>query len=78
MSPESVLHPLVVDARGVAELLGVSRSLVFKLDSQGRLPRGIRLGKRKVWFVEELRDWLRAGAPSRERWEAIKARGAGS
>lgn len=61
---------LAVDADGLAELLSVSRALVFKLDAAGRLPRGLYLGRRRVWSVAEVAEWLRAGAPSREDWEA--------
>ncbi len=67
---DHALHPLAVDARGVSLLLGISRSLVCKLDATGRLPRGIHLGRRKVWQIDEVRAWLAAGAPGRERWEA--------
>jgi len=31
---------------------------------RGRLPRGTRLGRAKLWLVDELRAWLAAGAPS--------------
>ncbi len=66
----SAVAPLVVDAFGLADMLLVSRSTILKLDSSGRIPNGVCLGRRKVWPIEEIREWLRAGAPTRERWEA--------
>ncbi len=71
------LEPLAVDAAGVGHLLCVSRATVFQLDSCGRLPRPVRLGKRcPRWIVSELHEWLRAGAPNREAWEQLNARSA--
>ena len=75
MSPNESTHPagLTVGIKGLAKLLGISRSLACKLDASGRLPRGIYLGRRKVWSVAEIEAWLAAGAPTREVWEAQKA-----
>jgi len=62
--------PLAVGVTGLADLLGVSRSHIYRLDGEGKLPRGIHLGGRKVWSVEQVRAWLEDGAPRREIWEA--------
>ncbi|MBI5433300.1 MAG: DNA-binding protein [Planctomycetes bacterium] len=68
ITPQS--NRLAVDADALADLLSISKAMVFKLDASGRLPRGIYLGRRRVWPVAEVAEWLRAGAPSREDWEA--------
>jgi len=68
-STSKIPPPLSVGARELARLLGVSRAHVYRLDGEGRLPRGIHLGGRKLWVVEEIRAWLRAGAPRRALWE---------
>lgn len=62
---------LSVSAGELGELLGVSRSHVYRLDGEGRLPQAIHLGGRRIWLVEEVRAWLRSGAPRREVWEQI-------
>lgn len=62
---------LAVDSRGVAELLGISASMVRKLDASGRLPSALRLGRRKLWRVSEIRSWLERGAPTRDAWEEM-------
>lgn len=64
--------PLTVDARGAAALLGISRSSFWKLHSAGKVPRPLRFGRATRWNREELELWLRAGAPSRERWEELQ------
>jgi predicted DNA-binding transcriptional regulator AlpA len=66
------LEPLAVGAKAAARLCGVSRSLWYSLDSAARVPEGVRLAGRRVWPLDELRDWLRAGCPSRDRWAAIR------
>jgi len=65
--------PLLVDARDAARLLGIGRTLFLQLDNSGRLgPLGLKLGKRRLWSVEELRAWVQAGAPRREIWMKLK------
>ena len=57
----------------VAGLLQVSLRHVAAMNSSGRLPRPIRLGRAVRWLADELHAWLEAGAPARDRWEALKA-----
>jgi len=61
--------PLAVSAREAARLVNVSARHWAGLVARGRAPAGVRLGRRRVWPLEELRGWLAAGAPSREHWE---------
>lgn len=73
-NPALELHPLVVDTRGVARLLGLCERTVRALNSSGRLPRALALGRRRVWRVREIEAWLEAGAPERSRWDEIRRR----
>ncbi len=68
----SVSQPIAVDAPGVARLLGISERMVRKLNLRGELPRAARLGRRRVWLVEELKLWMRIGCPHRDLWERMK------
>lgn len=63
---------MLLSANEVAELLGVSLAFVRKLDSSGRLPRAIRLGRTVRWSLRTLENWLAVGAPPRERWESMQ------
>lgn len=67
------LARLAVDAAGVTRLLSVSERHVWALHSSGRLPLPIKAGRAVRWSVDELRQWLLAGAPPRERWQAMRA-----
>jgi predicted DNA-binding transcriptional regulator AlpA len=69
------IDKLLVDAREAARLLDISERHLWALHSSGRLgPRPTALGRSKRWRVEELRAWLAAGAPSRDRWLAMNER----
>lgn len=66
---------IALPAADVAKLLDVSERHVWALHASGRLPRPIRLGRAVRWSADELRDWLAAGAPSRDAWERAKEEG---
>ena len=65
-------NPLAMSATDLAEQLGVSLRHLRRLDSAGKLPKPIRLGRSVRWQVAEIENWLDAGAPDRQRWQAIK------
>jgi len=70
-SPRPTLAPLAVDANDAAHLIGVSRATWWRMHSAGRVPLPVRLATRTPrWRVDELREWLLAGAPNRATWNA--------
>lgn len=64
--------PQCLDARGVADALRVSVRSIRRLDDAGKLPEPLRLGGSKRWLAEDIHDWLRAGAPPRRQWSAMR------
>ena len=67
-------HPFAVDTKEAARLCSVSERHFIKLNDEDLLgPKPVRLGTCVRWNVDELRAWLKAGCPHRERWEAICA-----
>ena len=62
--------PLLIDSKTVATLLGRSERSICRDEEQGRLPRPIMLGGSKRWRLSELRQWVGAGCPARDAWEA--------
>lgn len=73
--PADAMLPLTVDAAGLSRLLGISPRTIRNLNASARLPRPICLGRRRLWSVREIESWLEAGAPGRDRWEALKESG---
>ena len=61
---------LLVTAPEAAELLGVSRAHLYRMQRAGRFPAPVRLGGSVRWRVDELREWVEAGMPTRARWAA--------
>lgn len=62
-----------VGSRRLAKLLYVGLRTVRTWDAAGKLPAPIRVVGRVLWRVSEIRAWLRANAPDRETWAAIRA-----
>jgi predicted DNA-binding transcriptional regulator AlpA len=56
-------------------MLGMSERHVWAMNSSGRLPRPVRLGRSVRWPVDELRQWLAAGARERSHWEQAECEG---
>jgi len=71
------IEPLVVTGPEAARICRVSERTWRSMNAAGRCPRPIHIGRRRLWVVAELRAWVAAGAPARERWEAARA-GAGN
>ena len=75
----TLTHPaeserLALPAADVAKLLGISERHLWAMHATGRLgPRPIALGRAKRWRVDELRAWLDAGAPSRDKWLTMRS-----
>jgi predicted DNA-binding transcriptional regulator AlpA len=75
-SGASTATPLLVPAADAGALSGVSRSSWWALHSSGRCPMPVRLGRKVLWRVDELRAWVAAGCPPRTKWQAMWKAGA--
>jgi predicted DNA-binding transcriptional regulator AlpA len=70
-------HPdrLLVAAVDAAALCGVSRATWLRQHSAGRVPAPVRIGRRTLWRLDELRAWIDAGCPDRDTWQTIRTTG---
>ena len=46
-------------------------------DAAGRLPPPVRIGRSKRWRRQEILDWISAGCPNRQTWEAMNKKKTG-
>jgi hypothetical protein len=60
-----IVKPLLVDTTTAARMCGVCRRYWLQLDNAGKVPAPVRFGKRKLWSVKELQDWVAQGCPAR-------------
>lgn len=66
------LEPELIDVGKMAYILGIGERTVRRLDTEGRLPIPVKLGGSIRWRLNEVRQWVRAGCPGRQKWEDIK------
>jgi predicted DNA-binding transcriptional regulator AlpA len=61
--------PVLVNAKALARMLGLSTSNVHKMNRTGELgPIPVKLGGRRLWRTEEISRWVMAGCPGRMKW----------
>jgi len=69
----ATVEKLLVDVTEAARMLGIGRTLLYEMLVDGRLgPIPITFGRKKLWRTEELRHWVEAACPGREKWQQIK------
>jgi excisionase family DNA binding protein len=61
-----MIEPLLISASDAAQLLGISRSKYYELYNSGRLGvLPIKLGRRSLWRVSDLKEWVENGCKAR-------------
>ncbi|MBT5559412.1 MAG: AlpA family phage regulatory protein [Proteobacteria bacterium] len=49
----------ILRRKDVETMIGLSRSTIYKLMSQGTFPKAIHLGPRAVgWRISDIEDWI--------------------
>lgn len=65
--PQIVVTPLLVDAPTAARILGIGHRTFERLVSTGRVPRPLRLGRRRLWRLQpDLAEWVSDGCNNQE------------
>lgn len=62
--------PLLITAKQAAAKCCKSLRTWRSWDSAGRIPRPVRIGRSTLWRSDELQQWIAAGCPCRQEWEA--------
>ncbi len=64
----------LLNVKSLAAMLSVSVRSIWKMDASGKLPEAIRFAGNVRWRKDEIMAWIDSGAPTRERWMAMKTR----
>ena len=68
-APPDSNERLLVSAEKAAAMLSIGRSHFYSMLSSGQIgPMAHKLGKRSLFSVRELREWVDAGIPPRHKW----------
>jgi hypothetical protein len=77
-SRPAAVSPLAYSRESLARSLGIGVATLDRWEAAGRIgPKPLRINGprgRKLYYVEEVSDWLKAGAPPRHEWQAIRSR----
>ncbi len=64
---------LLLPARAVAELLGISTRQVWSLNATAQLPKPVRIRRSVRWRAVDIAEWITMDCPSRDGFEAATA-----
>lgn len=59
--------PLLISARELATMLGISVRTVWRKVSGGELMEPVRIGRCTRWRLQEINEWIDAGCPPVEQ-----------
>jgi len=63
---------ILISAKETAKRLSISLGFFYSLHNAGKVPLPRKLGRRTLWSVQELKDWIDAGCPTRVKWQELK------
>ena len=69
---EKVYSPLLLRQAQAARFVGLSPREWRRWVRRGAVPTPIQVSSRPLWSAEELRAWVLASCPPRERWTALR------
>lgn len=62
----------LLTAKQLGGMLRLSKRQIFRLNSCGKIPAPVRIGGAVRWSEDEIIEWLKAGAPARKTFGAIR------
>jgi predicted DNA-binding transcriptional regulator AlpA len=62
----------LLNAKRCSSIVGISLRSWWRLNSAGKIPAAMSIGRVKRWRARELELWIEAGCPDRAKWELIR------
>ena len=63
---------VLMRAEQVAAQCGVAKVTWWRWNASGMVPAGLKIGGARLWRRAEILEWVQAGSPNREKWQAIQ------
>ena len=64
-------EPLLWSVKQLSAALGIGQRTLWRMDSAGKIPKAVTLGRLKRWRRQEILEWTEAGCPDRRQWEIL-------
>ena len=61
---------MLIDAKAVGTMLGVTEATVRRRDREEEIPRPVVIDGQLRWHRQDIRRWINQGLPPRAAWEA--------
>jgi predicted DNA-binding transcriptional regulator AlpA len=62
----------LIDVKKLSKFLSIPQATIYEHNVMGKIPAPLKIGKKLLWRIDEIKEWLNAGAPGRQKWESIK------
>jgi len=74
VAASSPADKLLIDMADLSHWTSLSVRTLRRLDASRDIPGRVVAGRRVLFQTEVIREWVRAGLPDRDRWEALQNR----
>jgi hypothetical protein len=71
MKTEAISEPLAVDLIRLAPRVSLHLRTLRTMDSLGDIPGGFWCGRRRLFRMEIVRQWIAQGMPGKAEWQAL-------
>ncbi|RCS41247.1 DNA-binding protein [Bremerella cremea] len=61
---------LLLSQTELARLLELSSRTISRMNASRKIPQPVRVGRSVRWRRDEVEQWIAAGCPERNEWEA--------
>lgn len=62
----------MLNVTDLSSCLRISVRQCWRMSKQGLLPAPLKIGRCVRWRLSEISEWLQAGSPTRDQWEAMR------
>ena len=63
---------LLINANELASMLGVSPRTIWRMNSNGLIPRPLKLNRSVRWVLSDVADWIEQRCPTRSEFDSSK------